>query len=458
VVELIVVGGGLAGLAAGFEAKKRGLRVLVLEANRPGGKVRTLREGGFVIEAGPDAVVRYKPWALSLAGELGLGDEVVGTLPARPAALIYTGGRGHPLPEGLNVVVPSRLGPLVKTPLLSPLGKLRAALDLVLPRGPEGDEAFGRFVRRRLGREVWDRLAAPLTGGIYGGDPEALSLLAAFPQLKALESEHRSLILGSLKAMRKRKVSREGGSLFASFRGGLGRLADALAQELGGALRTGVRAERILAVKSGYRVETNEGPIEARSLILATPAPTTAELLKPLGFSATDALAEIPYHSAATVTFAFDKTGMPPRVGHGILFARNEGFSARGFTWLDQKWPGRAPEGFALARAYFSGEEAEASEEELQTLALEDLKRLLGRVPKPARTWVGRFPRGMPAYTVGHLDRVKAIEEAERALPGLALAGAAYRGVGIPEVVRDGRAAVKRVLKAIPPPNQNPQG
>ncbi len=446
-VDLVVVGGGMAGLAAGYEAKRRGLNVLVLEAARPGGKVQTIRDAGFVVEAGPDAVVRYKPWALALAQELGLEGEIVGTLPAKPAALIYTGGRGHPLPEGLNVVIPSRLGPLVKTPLLSPLGKLRAALDLVLPRGPEGDEAFGRFIQRRLGKEVWERLAAPLTGGIYGGDPEALSLLAAFPQLKKLEKEHRSLILGSLKAMKKRRASREKGSLFVYFREGLGKLPEALARELGGSLKTGVRAESIEVLASGYRVRTNEGPIETRLLVLTTPAPQTAELLRPLGFDALDALTEIPYHSAATVTFAFEKAKMPPREGHGILFARGEGFSARGFTWLDQKWPHRAPEGMALVRAYFSGREAETEPEEQKALALSDLKRLLGKLPPVLRAWVGRFEKGMPAYTVGHAGRVARIEEAERAYPGLALAGAAYRGVGIPEVVRDGREAVKRLLE-----------
>ncbi len=447
-VDLAVVGGGMAGLAAAYEARRQGRSVRVLEARAVGGKVRTVQEAGFVIETGPDAVVRYKPWALALAKEVGLGAQVVGTLPARPAAYIYVGGRALPLPEGLNVVIPSKLGPLVKTPLLSPLGKLRAGLDLFLPRGPEGDEAFGRFIRRRLGKEVWERLAAPLTGGIYGGDPEALSLLAAFPQLKALEKKHRSLILGSLRAMRKRKTSREGGSLFASFEGGLGALVKALAGLLGEELIAGVEVRALVPGPWGWRLETSEGSFEARAVVLAVPAPEAARLLEPLGFPALDALASVPYHSAATVTLAFPAAELPERRGHGVLFARGEGFAARGFTWLDQKWPGRAPKGFALARAYFSGEAAEAGEEALKALALDDLRRLLGRVPKPSQTWVGRFKKGMPAYTVGHLERVRAIEEAEQAFPGLALAGAAYRGVGIPEVVRDGRTAAERLLKA----------
>ncbi len=444
--RVVVVGGGLAGLAAAYEARQRGAEVVLLESERIGGKVRTIREDDFVIETGPDAVVRYKPWALALARELGLEGDVVGTLPARPAAYIRVRGRNHPLPEGLNVVIPSKLGPLARTSLFSPLGKLRAGLDLLLPRGPEGDEAFGRFIRRRLGREVWENLAAPLTGGIYGGDPENLSLLAAFPMLKELERKHRSLILGSLAAMKKRKTSREGGSLFASFAGGQAQLVDALTDFLAGSLRI----EGVTAIEpsgGGWRVISNKGEYEADLLVLALPAAAAAALLEPLGFAATAELRAIPYHSAATVTLAFDKAGFPERRGHGVLFARPEGFGARGFTWLDQKWAHRAPEGVALCRAYFSGTESEQSEEELLQTALADLERLIGVKAAPERVWIETFPKGMPAYTVGHLDRLRAIEAAEKEYSGLALVGAAYRGVGIPEVIRDGRRAVSEFFE-----------
>jgi len=445
--RVVVVGGGLAGLAAAYEAQLRGAEVVLLEKERLGGKVHTIREDGFVIETGPDAVVRYKPWALALARELGLDGEIVGTKPARPAAYIRVGGRNHPLPEGLNVVIPSRLGPLVKTSLFTPWGKLRAGFDLFLPRGPEGDEAFGRFIRRRLGREVWENLAAPLTGGIYGGDPENLSLLAAFPMLKELERKHRSLILGSLAAMKKRKTSREGGSLFASFSGGQAELVEALTKRLDGSIHEGESARQLIREGLGWRVIGDNGEYPADLLVLALPAPAAADLLEPLDFKAVGELRSIPYHSAATVTLAFDEAGFPERRGHGVLFARSEGFGARGFTWLDQKWPHRAPEGFALCRAYFSGGEAEASEERLLEIALADLERLLGVKAAPERVWIETFPKGMPAYTVGHLDRLQAIEKAEKQFPGLALVGAAYRGVGIPEVIRDGRRAVSEFFE-----------
>ncbi len=444
--RIIIVGGGLAGLAAGYEAQKRGLDFLVLEKDRAGGKVHTIRENGFIIETGPDAVVRYKPWALALAGELGLKDDVVSTLPAKPAAYIRVRGRNHPLPEGLNVVIPSKLGPLARTPLFSLKGKARAALDLLLPRGPEGDEAFGDFIRRRLGRDVWDNLAAPLTGGIYGGDPDNLSLLAAFPMLKELERRHRSLILGSLQTMRKRKTSREGGSLFASFKNGQAQLVDALKASLGDRLIIGSGVESVEKTSNGWRVLSKNGPYEGSHLIIATEAPNAADLLAPIGFAAAAELREIPYHSAATVTLAFEKANMPERGGHGVLFARNEGFSARGFTWLDQKWPHRAAAGYALCRAYFSGPEAEDSPQRLRELALNDLSRLLGAIPEPSRIWTESFKNAMPAYVVGHLERLEKIVRASAMTPGLYLVGAAYRGVGIPEVIRDGRAAVATIF------------
>ncbi len=452
--RVAVVGGGMAGLAAAYELDRRAgelglpLEVALFEAEpRLGGKVRTVRAGPYRLEAGPDAVVRYKPWFLELVRELGLAADVVSTQPARPAALIFKGGRGHPLPEGLNVVIPSRLGPLVRTPLLSPLGKLRAALDLFLPRGPEGDEPFGAFVQRRLGREVWENLAGPLTGGIYGGDPYELSTLAAFPMLKDLEMRHRSLILGSLHAMRKRRGSRESGSLFASLRGGLEQVVDALSASWERVkTRLGAPVERLEHDEGRWRLYGPWGAESFDALVLALPAPAAARLLELLDAELAEPLARIPYGDTATATLAFAEGRFPEVSGHGVLIAAGEGSRARGYTWLSRKWAGRAPEGKLLVRAYFSGEGASADEEELAKTAIADLERIVGPVPEPEGVWVYRWPAGMPQYTVGHLERVRRIEEAACRWHGLELAGAAYRGVGLPEVVRDGRSAAARIV------------
>ncbi|WP_456410202.1 protoporphyrinogen oxidase [Oceanithermus sp.] len=455
--KVAVVGGGMAGLAAayyldhGAREAGRALEVSLFEASdHLGGKVRSLADGPYRLEGGPDAVVRYKPWFLQLVRELGLEDRVVGTQPAKPAALIYKGGRGHPLPEGLNVVIPSRFGPLLTTPLLSPAGKLRAGLDLFLPRGPEGDEPFGAFIERRLGREVWRNLAAPLTGGIYGGDPYELSTLAAFPMLKELERKHRSLILGSLAAMRKRKGSREGGGLFASLSGGLGEVARAIQEQTPGVRwRMQSPVERADREEKGWYLFGPWGTERFDAVVLATPAPAAAAVLEPLDHELARILRSIPYGSAATVTFALEADAVPPPRGHGVLIAAGEGFAARGFTWLSRKWANRAPADKLLVRAYFSGEPADGSEEALEKAALADLARLLGFEPRPQRTWTFRWPRGMPQYTVGHLERVAEIEKALGRWPGLELIGAAYRGVGLPEVVRDGRQAAERLLASL---------
>ena len=456
--KVAVVGGGMAGVAAAYYldrgAAREGLplEIAVFESDRRlGGKVRSVEAGPYRLEAGPDAVVRYKPWFLDLVRELGLEGEVVGTRPAKPAALIFKGGRGHPLPEGLNVVIPSRFGPLVRTSLLSPLGKLRAALDLFLPRGPEGDEPFGAFVQRRLGREVWDNLAAPLTGGIYGGDPYELSTLAAFPMLKELERRHRSLVLGSLLAMRRRRGNREGGSLFASLRSGLGRVVEAAASATERVdWRLGAPVERLDYDSGRWHLFGPWGAEGFDALVLALPARAAAGLLAPLDADIAAPLAEIPYGDTATVTMAFARDGFPEVTGHGVLIAAGEGARARGFTWLSQKWAGRAPEARLLVRAYFSGTAAELDEAGLLDAARADLERILGPLPEPEGHWVYRWRAGMPQYTVGHLERVRRIEAARARWPGLELIGAAYRGVGLPEVVRDGRDAAARLLELLP--------
>lgn len=454
--HLVVVGGGAAGLSAAYYARQAApdLAITLLEADtRLGGKILTVAEGGFVLEGGPDAVVRYKPWALELMRELGLESRIVGTTPARPSALIHNGEQALPIPPGLQMVVPGDLRALAQSPLLSPLGKARALLDLILPRRTGGDEAFGNFIERRLGRQVWERLVAPLSSGIYGGDPYELSTQAAFPQLVALEQQHGSLIRGAI-AQRKARGSREAGQLFASLEGGLGTLVKVLEAQLTGvSLRLGVRVVGLERQKN-WLVHTPEGTLQADAVVLATPAGVSGELLANLHPEAARALQAIPYGSSATVSLAFDKAQLPPRVGHGILMSLGQGFNARGFTWSDQKWTGRAPEGLGLVRAYFSG--VEASPDKLVKLALHDLERLWGKVPKPLQTWVFHWPLGLPRYTVGHLERVRRALEAE-ALPGLYLAGAAYRGVGLPEVVRMGRETAHkavRFLSDVPQPQK----
>ncbi len=440
--QVAVVGGGWAGLSAALALKEAGVDFLLLEASpRLGGKVRTHRGEGFLVEGGPDASVRYKKEVLELSERFGLTP--IGTLPAKPAAYILRKGKAHPLPEGLLQIVPGDLKGLYRTSLLSLSGKLRALYDLFLPRGAKEDESLKEFVERRLGPEVFAALVAPLAGGIYGGEPDELSMRAAFPQLLELERRHRSLILGAMRGRRARG-SREGGSLFFSFQEGLSVLTRRLAEEVAEKTLLGAPVLALEPLGNRFRLHTPRGPIEADTVILATPAPVAASLMRPFLPEATALLKGIPHTPAATVSLAFPEA--LPVQGHGLLVAPGEGYRVRGFTWTHNKWPGRAPEGWSLVRAYFSGEVARLSEGELARVALEDLRRFLGQEVRPERTFVFRFPEGMPAYRVGHLERRERLEMALLKAPGLFLAGNYLEGVGLPEVVRSGRRAAGRAL------------
>ena len=438
--EVVIVGGGMAGVAAAYRLKKEGVDLLLLEAApRLGGKIRTVRQGGFLVEGGPDASVRYKPALLALGKEVGL--EPVGTLPAKPAAYILRKGRPHPLPEGLMVFVPGDLKALVRTPLLSLGGKLRALLEPLIPPSPQEDEALGTFIARRFGEEVFQALVAPLAGGVYGGEPEALSVRAAFPQLWEMERKG-GLLRSALKAQ-KARGSREGGGLFFSFQEGLFELIRRLSE--GVPLRLGTPVLGLEALRGGFRLHTPQGALEAEAVILATPAPVTARLLRPFLPQATALLNAIPHTPSATVSLAFRKEALPEVQGHGLLIAKGEGYRVRGFTWTDQKWAGRAPEAYRLVRAYLSGEVALLSEAELIRTALEDLNRFLGASLRPERAYAFRFPEGMPVYGLGHLDRIRRLEVA--LTEGLFLAGNYLRGVGLPEVAESGQTAAQRALE-----------
>lgn len=439
--QVAVVGGGWAGLAAAFALKEAGVDFLLLEAtSRLGGKVFTHRGEGFLVEGGPDASVRYKKEVLELGERFGLSP--IGTLPAKPAAQILRRGKAHPLPEGLFQLIPGDLRSLARTSLLSLPGKLRALYDLFLPRGEKEDESLKEFVERRLGPEVFAALVAPLAGGIYGGEPEELSMRAAFPQLLELERKHRSLLLGALRA-RKGRGSREGGSLFFSFPDGLSALTRKLAERVADQTLLATPVLGLEPAKRGYRLHTPRGLLEVEAVVLATPAPQAAALLRTFLPEATALLKGIPHTPAATVSLAFAEE--LPLQGHGLLIAKGEGYRVRGFTWTHQKWPGRAPEGYSLVRGYFSGEVARLAEAELARAALEDLRRYLGREVRPERTFAFRFPEGMPAYRVGHLERLERLELALVKAPGVFLAGNYLQGVGLPEVVRSGKRAAERV-------------
>lgn len=457
--RVVVVGAGVAGLAAALRLRERDPQadVVVLEAGaRAGGTIATERAEGFVFEVGADSIITEKPWAMALATRHGFADRLVPTNPSDQRTSVVHGGRLHPLPEGFLMLAPTALWPLATSRLFTLGGKLRMGLDLVLPRGrAHEDESLASFVRRRLGREALERVADPLVGGIYTADPERLSLAASMPRFLEIERAHRSVILG-LRASANEKTRAAAGArygLFVSHRDGMGAFVDEMVRRLPpGALRVGSPVDAVEPAGRGWRIHAGGDTLDADALVLAVPAHVAAGLLRPLDAALANDLAAIGYASSATVTLGFRAADVAGRLpGFGFVVPHAEGRPLIASTFSSRKYPGRAAAGFELVRAYVGGarrpEMVERPDEELVRAVRQELRDLLGITGEPVLTRVHRQRRAMPQYAPGHLARVEAIEHRALAHPGLHLAGAAYRGVGIPDCIRSGEAAADAALE-----------
>ena len=446
-MKIVVVGGGIAGLAAAGKLESllpdAGL-VLVERSERLGGKLLTEREDGYVVEGGADSFLSRKPRGVGLAEELGL--DLVGRRPENARSFVRSGTELHPLPEGLTGMIPTDLAALERSALLSEEGRRRLAAEPEVPRAPAAcDESIASFVSRRLGREAYERLVEPLLTGIYGGDGDQLSLRATFPNLRALELEHGSLLRG----LTGTSPPEAAHPPFVSFRDGMGTLSGRIAESL---QRTRIVLGRAaVALTPGYEVALDDGErFSADGVVLAAPAFVVSELTAPLDPELAGAHTKIPYASSAIVTLAF--RGGDALDGYGYVVPRAQGSDALASTWSSSKWESRAPEGVVLVRVYlgrFGGRDLTAdSDEELVARARAEL-RLVGLDREPERTWIHRWPRGMPQYVLGHLDRVERIDAALARHPGLALAGAAYRGVGIPDCIHSGEEAARSLARSL---------
>jgi protoporphyrinogen/coproporphyrinogen III oxidase len=445
--RVVVVGGGIAGLAAArqLEALLPETEIVLVErSERLGGKLLTEREDGFVVEGAADSFLSRKPRGVGLAEELGL--ELVGRRPENARTFVRSGGELHPLPEGLTGMIPTNLDALEGSALLSDEGRARLAAEVDVPPAPlGGDESIASFVSRRLGREAYEQLVEPLMTGIYGGDGEQLSLQATFPNLRALELEHGSLLRG-LAAQTSSEPARPP---FLGFRKGMGALAEALVAALERTrILTEVAATRL---RGSFEVELDDGRVlDADGVVLAAPAFALVELLADLDPELAAEHAEIPYASSAIVTLAL--AGEHELEGYGYVVPRAEGSDVLACTWSSSKWEGRAPEGVALVRVYlgrFGGADVTAeSDDELVARARDEL-RFVGIDDEPTRVWIHRWPRGMPQYVLGHPARLERIDTALERHPGLALAGAAYRGVGIPDCIHSGEEAARSLALSI---------
>jgi protoporphyrinogen/coproporphyrinogen III oxidase len=446
--DVVVVGGGIAGMAAAHRLQRAGADVLLLEKEpRLGGIVETTIEDGFVVEGGPDSFVTAKGSVLELASELGVEHEVISANPESQGSYVWWDGRLHPLPGGLLLMVPSRLAPFLSSSLLSWRGKVQALKDLALPRSRlTGDQSLGSFVRRRLGSEVLERIAEPLIAGIHAADPETMSLRASFPRFLDMEAEHRSLILAARRV--DARDAAEGRSHFSSFRLGMGQLVSALASALDRVdIRTGSEVSAIESSTGGYTVVLDEGSrVTAPAVVLAVPAPVASRLSQTLSETAASAIAGIGQVSNQAVTLAYRSEHLPPLHGSGFVVPSTQGSAVRGVSYLSRKWTGRVPDGgFTLMRVFLAAGRDVSSPVEV---ARAELRSMIGVTADPVRAWVRRHRQGLHRYTVGHLERIAAAERALQARPGVVLAGAGFYGVGLNECISSGWDAAEKASES----------
>ena len=442
--DVVIIGAGIAGLAAAWELKQSGLQPLILEqSGRAGGVIVSDRVDGFVIDGGPDSILVQKPAAIELCAELGIADRLFPTTPPR-SAFVVRHGRLTELPEASFLGIPTKVGPFITTSLFSLPGKLRMATEVLRPASSHADESIGSFIRRRFGSEAVDYLAEPLLAGIHAGDVEQLSIHSLFPRLVSLERSHGSVLRGLSSVMAKAPKSSTGP--FVSLPTGVGELPEALTAALGrDAIRYHTRVMQISGASPYKLTLDTDASIYAHRVVVAVPAWAASPMFRSLDPVLARVCAEIPYASSATVFLGLQRSQIAhPMNGSGFVVPRVERKALMAGTWVSSKWPHRAPEGYALLRAFLGGatnpDVLDRNDNALVALAFDELKSLLGITGEPSLVRVYRWPRATPQYTVGHADRVRQIEARLAMFPGLYVCGSAYRGTGLPDCIADGRA------------------
>lgn len=456
--NVIIIGGGISGLAAAYRLHQSNpsLQLTLLEqADHVGGKIVTDNLDGLIVERAPDSFLARKPRGIGLCEELDIVDKLHGRRPEHAdKTKVRFDGEFHPLPAGLSGMIPTNLDDLAQNPLISPEGQARLAEEVTIPAAPEnGDESVANFVSRRLGPEVYEKLVEPLMSGIYAGDGEQLSLAATFPQLRQLELKHGSLLNG-LDAASAKSQQPPTYPPFVSLQGGMGTLVEAIVATLPeGTIQAGVTVSVVTAVDRGYIVETSTSEsLAADAVILATPAFVTAKLVEQLDPALATAHAEIPYASSAIVTLAYRKSDLSDvPEGYGYVVPSIGGSDVLACTWSSNKWEGRADAEVLLLRVYighYAGQDVtKLSDAELYQMAHTELEASFETDGEPLLQRIDRWPLGMPQYNMGHVERLATITARLTEHPGLFVAGAAYRGVGIPDCIREGETAAVGVIE-----------
>ena len=471
--RIAIAGGGIAGLTAAYElelARKRGADIdwqLYEAGNRLGGIVETTHLQGFTLEGGPDAWVSEKPWARELAIELGLEAELISSNDATRKTYILIDGQLQAMPDRMRMMVPQDLSTLEGSALFSDTARKAYASELeraqeLRSEAPKQDESVASFVRRHFGEEVLTKIGAPLLSGVFGGDVETLSVRAVMPNFVALEREYGSLIAGLQAKVRSGSQPKP---IFTTLRKGLGTLVDALVAQLPPerihfnrpALSLKRQGKRWLLRTSAFATEGRTSKKHFHHVLLATPIDATRALLEPL---APEAAALIPSDASSAVLAALcwpaetASTFSIPQ-GFGFLVPQTQATDEPQLlaaTFVDQKFPDRAPAGARIIRAFFGGTSADAlvpqSDEAIAAEAFAQLTKVLGPLPAPdaSFTTVRRWPRSLPQYGVGHLERMAELDQRVTSLGNLSLLGNGYRGVGLPDLIRDARAAARNLI------------
>ena len=440
-----ILGGGISGLACSYWLQKRMPEASVTLLERTavlGGKIRTNKIGDFLVEAGPDSFVTHRPGILEFCKELGLESQLTRSRGELAATYLWNNEQLTKLPPGLHMGIPSRPWTVLMSPLLSPWGKLRLAVEALLPKGEsvDQDESLGSFIRRRLGQEALEKLVGPLSAGIFATDPEQLSLQATFPHLAAYEQKYGSLTRALWSA-----PAPASGSAFHTFRGGMQELIDRLVLVTRATTHLNVDVQQVRATEQGWEVSSADGQTwRSQAIVMAIPTPEISRLLEGVDAKLAGSLGEMRLSSAAAVHIGLARRQvLHPLEGFGFVSSYPATTPLVACTWSSQKFQDRAPTDSVLIRGFLRNQGDfsvdETSTEALTANAVETLRPILGIVGTPTMTRVQRYPQAFPEYRVGHLQRTAALESSRQRHPGLYWAGSAFGAGGIPECVQQGR-------------------
>jgi protoporphyrinogen/coproporphyrinogen III oxidase len=456
--RVAIIGGGIAGLSAAFyleRARRAGAQidwVLLEKSGRLGGVIQTELRDGYVLEAGPDSFLTMKPAGAQFCRDLGLGDQLISSNDADRKTYIVVDNRLVPIPEGLEFMVPTRVLPMATTPLFSWSTKMRMAREWFFAGGNQKqDETVADFVRRHFGQEMVDRVAEPLLAGVYGGNADQMSVRAVLPRFAEMEHESGSLVKATLNARKARKKSSAPPQpLFTSLKNGVQEMVNAAAAALPAEnVRLRQPVTTVERCGTGWAVRTEERSEPFDAVVVATPAPAAAALLRPVDSGLVTGLQQIRYSSSAAVVLGHDRpVKLPP--GHGFLVPRTEGRKMLACTFVHRKFPFRAPEGAALLRCFVSNSRVpdlqQQSDHWLLSTMVTELREILGLIETPLFAHIYRWDCALPQYSTGHLERVAELEKTLEALPGLHLIGNSFHGIGIPDCIKSGNQAAEKLL------------